>query len=42
MHGEKGKHKGMMYVAGGVIMVAMMATFMFLTQLEISQDVLVL
>jgi len=30
MHGEKGKHKGMMYVAGGVIMVAMMATFMFL------------
>lgn len=30
MHNEKGKHKGMMYVAGGAIMVAMMAVFMFL------------
>jgi len=28
MHGKK--NNGMMYVAGGVIMVAMMATFMFL------------
>ncbi len=30
MHGEKEKHRGMMYIAGGAIMIAMMAVFMFL------------